>query len=486
MELVIPSLDFTAILPQNVVLVTALIVLLIDLFWPNRIALGALSLCGIVAAGVLAVLAMPTPDGPVLAFQNMAVADRFSVSVTIIVLLGAALAVLISLDCTERLGIPAGEYFGLLLLAATGMMVVGAATHLMTLFLALEMFSIALYVLAGLNQADMRSGEAALKYFMLGGFASAFLLYGMALLYGATGSTSLAGIAAAIPPSGPWNPMLLGGIALLLIGFAFKVAAVPFHMWTPDVYQGAPTAVTAFMSVGAKAAGFAALLRLLLTTFPSLYAQWVWPIAILAVLTMTWGNLAALKQGNLKRMLAYSSIAHAGYVLVGVAAGGEGVSGALFYLMAYTFMNIGAFAVLIILERIETDPAGITLDRVAGLFRRKPWLAGAMTIFMLSLAGIPPMAGFLGKLYVFGSAVRADLTWLAIAGMINSVISAYYYLRVVARMAMSEPAEEIEPLRCIGLYVGIALAAVGTVLVGLLPMPLLSMVQGPVGALFGG
>ena len=486
MELVIPSLDFTAILPQTIVLCTALIVLFVDLFWSNRTVLGGVSLLGVIAAGVLALVSLPAQGETVRTFQNMAAADRFSLVVTVIVALAATLTILISFAHTERLRIPAGEYFGLLLLASSGMMFVGAATHLMTIFLALEIFSIALYVLAGLNQTDMRSGEAAMKYFMLGGFASAFLLYGMALVFGATGSTSLAGIAAAVPQSGPWDLMLLVGIAMLLIGLAFKVAAVPFHMWTPDVYQGAPTSVTAFMSVGAKAAGFAALLRLLLTTFPALYAQWVWPIAILAVLTMTWGNLAALKQGNLKRMLAYSSIAHAGYILVGVAAGDEGVGGVLFYLLAYALMNIGAFAVLIALERDESDPAGITLDRVAGLFRRKPWLAGAMTIFMLSLAGIPPMVGFLGKLYVFGAAVRADLTWLAVAGMINSVISAYYYLRVVAHMAMSEPAEEIETVRCIGLQVGIALTAVGTVLVGLLPMPLLSMVQGPVGALFGG
>lgn len=485
MELVFPSLNMTAILPQTIVLITALIVLFVDLFWSNRTALGLASLAGVVAAGVLALLSLPADGSAAQAFQNMAVADRFSLIVSFLVALATALTILISLAHTERLNIPTGEYFGLLLLAASGMMFVGAATHLVTIFLSLEIFSIALYVLAGLNQTDVRSGESALKYFMLGGFASAFLLYGMALVFGATGSTSLAGIAAAAS-AGSASPMLLVGIGLLLIGFGFKVAAVPFHMWTPDVYQGAPTSVTAFMSVGAKVAGFAALLRLLLTAFPNLAGQWVWPIAALAVLTMTWGNLGALAQVNLKRMLAYSSIAHAGYVLVGVAAGEEGAGGILFYLMAYTLMNIGAFAVLIALENGDSDSAGVTLDRLAGLYRRKPWLAAAMTIFMLSLAGIPPLAGFLGKFYVFGAAVRAGYMWLAIVGVVNSVISAYYYLRVIAKMALADPAEDVEGLRCVGLSIGTGLAAVGTVLAGVLPMPLLSLVGGTVAVLFGG
>jgi NADH-quinone oxidoreductase subunit N len=240
------------------------------------------------------------------------------------------------------------------------------------------------------------------------------------------------------------------------------------------------------MAAGAKAAGFAALLRVLVTTFPDLADKWAWPVAILAVLTMTWGNLAALSQRNVKRMLAYSSIAHAGYILVGVAAGALGTGAVLFYLMAYTLMNIGAFAVLIALERAEEDPAGITLERLQGLFRRKPWLATAMTIFMLSLAGVPPMAGFLGKLYVFGAAVQAGFMWLAIVGVLNSVLSAYYYLRVVAYMAMDEPAEQVETPACVGLRLGTALAAAGTVFVGLWPGPLLDMVKVSLAALFGG
>jgi NADH-quinone oxidoreductase subunit N len=478
MELALPSINLIPILPQIIVVGAAILVLLLDLVWANKKGLGLLSLAGVVGAGVAAVLILPAPLQPAQTFQNMAAADRFSLLVTLIVAGGAALAILISLDYAARLGIAGGEYYGLLLLAAAGMMFLGAATHLMTMFIAVEILSLSLYVLAGLNRREVRSGESALKYLLLGGFASAFLLYGMALIYGATGSLSLLGIRAAymtssvVPPLG--NTLLLAGLGMLIIGFAFKIAAVPFHMWTPDVYQGAPTSVTAFMAVGAKAAGFAALLRLLATTFAGLQSKWLAAIVILAVLTMTWGNLAAIVQRNVKRMLAYSSIAHAGYLLVGVAAGGEALTSVLFYLAAYTLMNVGAFAVLSALER---DAAGATLDSMRGLFRRNPWLAAAMTIFMLSLAGVPPLAGFLGKLYIFSAAIKANLMWLAIVGVINSVISAYYYLRVVAHMAMEEPAGEPANTRGVGLSVGTALAALGTVVVGLWPAPLLLFLQ---------
>ena len=479
----IADVQVVSILPQMIMLAAALAVFLADLVWKDRKGIGLLALAGALAAfaaaaGMLAGSGAPT-------FQHMAAADRFALVISLVVSAAAVLALLISLDYVVRVELPAGEYYGLLLLAASGMMFLGAATHLMTLFLSLEILSIALYALAGIRTTDLRSGEAAMKYFLLGAFASAFLLYGMALLYGATGSTYLAGIAAAVPQK-PADPMLIGGLALLLVGFAFKVAAVPFHMWTPDVYQGAPSSVTAFMSVGAKAAGFAALVRVLVTVFPALYAWWVWPVGILAVLTMTWGNLAALAQGNVKRMLAYSSIAHAGYILVGVAAGEAGVSGVLFYLMAYALMNIGAFAVLIALERAEADAAGVELARMSGLFHRRPWLAAAMTVFMFSLAGVPPLAGFFGKLYVFSAAVRSGLMVLAIIGVINSVISAYYYLRVVARMALAVPAEEVEPARCLGLSIGTGIAALGTVLLGLYPTWLFNLVQGTLAVLFGG
>jgi NADH-quinone oxidoreductase subunit N len=306
----------------------------------------------------------------------------------------------------------------------------------------------------------------------------------MALAYGATGVTDLAGLRDAVAQAGA-EPLLVVSLGLMLVGFAFKVALVPFQMWTPDVYHGAPTSVTAFMSVGAKAAGFAALGRVVLYAFGTLWLDWLWVLGVLAVLTMSLGNLAALVQTNLKRMLAYSSIAHAGYILVGLTAGNVlGVSGVLFYLFVYAFMNVGAFAVVIAAGRL--GHRGETLDDVAGLARRAPGLGAAMALFMLSLAGVPPLAGFLGKLYVFSAAVQADLAWLAIAGVLNSVISAYFYLRVVAAIALRDPEADEKARVCPALGVGLGLASVAVVLLGLWPAPILDMARATVSALLGG
>jgi NADH-quinone oxidoreductase subunit N len=363
------------------------------------------------------------------------------------------------------------------------MMLMGAATDLIIIFLALEILSIPLYVLTGLNRTRLESGEAALKYFLLGAFASGFFLYGIALTYGATGTTNLAGIVGFLGnvSAGPYLYIALG---LLLVGLAFKVALVPFHMWVPDVYQGAPTSVAAFMSVGAKAAGFAALARVLLYAFPTLASSWAVPLAALAVLSMTLGNLAAIAQSDIKRMLAYSSIAHAGYILVGVVAANEaGAAGILFYLLAYALMNVGAFATAIVVGK-RREP-GVGIADYAGLASRCPSLAAAMAIFMLSLAGVPPLAGFMGKFYLFSAAVQAGLTWLAIVGVLNSVLSAFFYLRVIVVMYMRE-AEEPKPLSLSWpLSVAVALAALGVVALGLWPSPLLDMAQQAIGALLG-
>jgi NADH-quinone oxidoreductase subunit N len=312
----------------------------------------------------------------------------------------------------------------------------------------------------------------------------------MALLYGQAGTTSLAGVRDHVLSLGGEFPALLGiALGLMLAGLSFKVALVPFQMWTPDAYEGAPTSVAAFMSVGAKAAGFAALGRVALYAFSGLQADWVWLLSILAAVTMTVGNLAALRQTNLKRMLAYSSIAQAGYILVGVAASNElGVSAVLFYLFAYALMNTGAFAVIIAVGRLASPGgAGETLDDLNGLAARKPWLAAAMALFMLSLAGIPPLAGFLGKLYLFGAAVQAGLTWLAIVGVINSVISAAYYLRVVVATMKGSPAagEQETPAICPALQVGTGLAVVAVVVLGLWPGPILDLARSTVAALLG-
>ena len=490
MEISIPTLNFVVIAPEIVVLITALMVMIVDLFLAKeqRGRLAWLSLVGVLAA---AVVSYAIWDGSGATIQDMLVADAYALLFNLIILTAAALAILFSVEYTGRAGLARGEYYTLLLLSTAGMMLMAASINLLTIFLALEILSIALYVLVGLNRAELRSTEAALKYLLLGAFASGFLLYGMALLYGQAGTTSLAGLhETAVSLGGQYPPLLMVGLGLMIVGFGFKVALVPFQMWAPDVYEGAPTSVTAFMSVGAKAAGFAALGRVVLYALGDLSGEWVWVLAVLSAITMTVGNLAALRQTNLKRMLAYSSIAHAGYILAGVAAHNAlGTSAMLFYLFAYAFMNVGAFAILIAVGRFNSSAeGGETLDDLAGLAARKPWLASAMTLFMLSLAGIPPLVGFLAKFNVFSAAVQAGLIWLAVLGVVNSVISAYYYLRVVVVMFMrqGQPAEDTASPVCLALQVGVGLAAVATVVLGLWPGLILDLARLSAIALMGG
>jgi NADH-quinone oxidoreductase subunit N len=490
MEISFPTLNFLVIAPEIVVLITALLVMMADLFLgkEQKGRLAWVSLVGVLAAAGLSYYIW---DGSDPALQDMLVADGYALFLNLVILTAAALAILFSVEYTGRAGLARGEYYTLLLLSTTGMMLMAAATNLVTIFMALEILSIALYVLVGLNRAELRSAEAALKYLLLGAFASGFLLYGIALIYGQTGTTSLAGIRAHVTSLGGEFPaLLMVGMGLMIVGFGFKVALVPFQMWTPDAYEGAPTSITAFMSVGAKAAGFAALGRVLLYALGDLSGDWVWVLAVLSALTMTVGNLAALRQRNLKRMLAYSSIAHAGYILVGLAAGNElGTSAVLFYLFAYAFMNIGAFAILIAVGRLDSSTqGGETLADMAGLAARKPWLAVAMTLFLLSLAGVPPLVGFMAKFYVFGAAVEAGLIWLAVIGVINSVISAYYYLRVVVYMYMrdGQVTEGDSSPVCLALQVGVGLAAVAIVVLGLWPAPILELAHLTAAALLGG
>ncbi len=489
MEISIPTLDLLVIAPEIVVLATALLVMMADLFLGKE-QKSRLAWLGLVGVLVAAALSYYIWDGTDPQLQDMLAADGYALFLNLIILTVAALAILFSVDYAARTGLAQGEYYTLLLLSTTGMMLMAAAVNLITIFLALEILSIALYVLVGLNRTERRSGEAALKYLLLGSFASGFLLYGMALVYGQAGTVSLAGVRDYVLTLGSFPLLLAVGLGLMIVGLGFKVALVPFQMWAPDVYQGAPTSVTAFMSVGAKAAGFAALGRVVLHTFGDLQAGWVWVLAVLAALTMTVGNLAALRQTNLKRLLAYSSIAHAGYILVGVAAGNElGTSGLLFYLFAYAFVNVAAFAVIIAAGRMQgMAEQGETLADLAGLAARKPGLAAAMALFMLSLAGVPPLAGFLAKFYVFGAAVQAGLTWLAIFGVINSVVSAYYYLRVVVTMYMQESTapETVASPVCPALQVGVGLAAVAIVVLGVWPAPILDLARLTVAALLGG
>jgi NADH-quinone oxidoreductase subunit N len=499
------AFNLMPIVPEILVLATALVVLVVGLFLRkgrgHQTGHGLSWLAWLALAGVLGAAAATYYlwDGLAdPALQDMLVADGYAMFLNLVILAAAALAILFSVEYVRRTGLAQGEYYTLLLLSTGGMMLMAGAINLVTIFLALEILSIALYILVGLNRAEQRSAEAALKYLLLGAFASAFLLYGMALVYGQTGTTSLAGIREIIRSQNAQSPaLLLVGLGLMIAGFGFKVSLVPFHLWTPDVYVGAPTSVTAFMSVGAKVAGFAALGRVALYAFGGLRGDWQWVLAGLAALTMTVGNLAALRQTNIKRMLAYSGIAQAGYILTGLAAGNElGTAGALFYLFAYAFTNVAAFAVVIAVARwYEGSHGGLpphqgeSLEAYAGLAEKKPGLAVAMSVFMLSLTGLPPLAGFVGKLYVFGGAVQGGLTWLAIVGVINSVVSAYYYLRIVVEMAGKGARSGDRPqpgVVCPALKVGLAVAGVATLALGLWPAPILNWARIAVAALLGG
>ncbi len=409
-------------------------------------------------------------------YLDGAVSDGFAVSVRLVVLIAGVLGVFLSRNRFPAIERQGGAFYSLHLLAIIGMMLMGTATNLIVLFIALEIFSLALYILSGFYRESPRSIEAAMKYFLLGAFASTFFVYGSALLYGAGGSAHYARIHETLATGGGNPSLVWPGVALLLVGFGFKVSLVPFHMWTPDVYQGAPTPVTAFMSVGTKAAAFAGFFRVMMTALPSYHDQWAMPLAILAVITMTVGNLTALRQSSVKRMLAYSGIAHAGNILIALVAGTVSASAAAaFYLFAYAFMNIGAFAVIIALEKHTGNDNDVEQGRLAGVAERFPALAAAMAIFMLSLSGIPPLAGFFGKFLVFRAAVEEGWAWLVVFGVLNSAISAYYYLRVVVAMYFQQPEEvgdEKDPLDIpvsrSSLFV-VTVSAVAVVVIGLQP-----------------
>ena len=393
--------------------------------------------------------------------------DGFATFFKLIFILSAVMTVLMSGSYLRVEGVRAGEYCFLILCATLGMMFMASGVDLITLFIGLETMAIAFYILAGFLKPSQRSNEAAVKYFLLGAFSLGLLLYGMSLLYGATGTTSLDGIATVL--AGGERSLILS-LALILIaaGMGFKIAAVPFHMWAPDVYEGAPTPVTAFLSVGSKAASFAMLLRIFFVGLPFLVSDWQTLFWVLAALTMTVGNIAAITQTNTKRMLAYSSIAHAGYVLVGVVSGTErGIAATLVYLWVYLFMQLGAFAIISMLRR--QDVVGDELKDLSGLYFRKPFAAIAMLIFMLSLGGIPPTAGFMGKVWVFGAAIEQGFVWLAVIGVANSAISLYYYYRVIVFMWLKEETlgSDIEMSPAMATVLGIAV--VGSILFGIFP-----------------
>jgi NADH-quinone oxidoreductase subunit N len=458
------------ILPMVAVALAAMVVLLAGVRVADDDSEG-LGLLTLASLGVALVLTFGIIGQNGVAFAGAISVDSYSAYFEIAILIAAMFTVMMSLDYAAENHIPGAEYYSLLLFSAMGMMLMATAGDLIVIFLGLETMSITVYVLAGIARRDPKSNEAAMKYFLLGAFSTGFLLYGIALVYGATGSIKLGPIHDALATGAMGsNPMLLLGVGMLVIGFGFKVAAVPFHMWTPDVYEGAPTPVTAFMAVGVKLAAFSAFLRIFLVDFGPLGPHWQSVLWVIAALTMTGGNLIAVVQTNIKRMLAYSAIAHAGYLLLGMAAGVNSGPAILYYLLAYAFTNLGAFAVVIAVER--RGAASNLISDFRGLAERQPLLAGAMTIFLLSLVGVPPLGGFVGKFYIFSSALHQGYVRLVIIAVLNSVVSAYYYFYVIVAMYMQEGGVEVERMSARpALVAAIGLAAIATIAVGAYPQP---------------
>jgi NADH-quinone oxidoreductase subunit N len=465
--------DFTYLLPEIILTLGAMLVLMTDVFLPRRsnvvLALTLLTL-GATAAAVVSFAGIDTTIS-----RGLLAVDGFALFFKIVFLLSAAVTVLMSSRYLEVERLEAGEYYFLILCATLGMMFMASGIDLITIFIGLETMAVSFYILSGFLKTNRRSNEASVKYFLLGAFSLGILLYGMSLLYGATGTTNLAGIAQAL--AGQERSILLVlAVILVTAGIGFKIAAVPFHMWAPDVYEGAPTPVTAFLSVGSKAASFAMLLRIYMEGLPSLIVDWQFLFYVLAVATMTVGNVAAVTQSNLKRMLAYSSVAHAGYVLVGIVPGTErSVAATLVYLGIYLFMQLGAFAIITLMRR--RDVVGDELKDLSGLYFRSPVVAFAMLFFMLSLGGIPPTAGFMAKVWVFGAAIEAGFIWLAVIAVLNSAISLFYYIRVVVFMWIKEESMGSPIVIGPAMAVALAIAMLGTAILGVYPQFLFEHAQ---------
>jgi NADH-quinone oxidoreductase subunit N len=462
--------DLVRFLPEIILTIMGTLLMVLDPIINRKASnlFGTLSLLGLIAALFGAVAAYSQP-GP--AFGGLLIVDGFATFFRVLVIVVGILTVLPSYRFLARQEAETGEYHALLLYSIAGQCLMASANELIMIFIGLEISSIASYVLAGYLRDDKRANEAALKYFLLGSFATAFFLYGVALVYGATGTVNLTMARAAITGANAPSPLFVGvAAALMFVGLGFKVSASPFQMWAPDVYQGAPTPVTAFLSAGPKAAAFAVFLRIFMTAFEPIGAGWEPLVWISALLSMTIGNFAALLQSNVKRLLAYSSIAHAGYVLVALTARSDvGTAAAMFYLAAYAFMNIGAFAVVSHLsgkgERYQN------LEDFSGLAQKQPATAGLLSIFLLSLIGVPLTGGFFGKFYIFKAALESHLVWLTVLGLLNSAVAAYYYLRILVVMYMQEPKEAVnqaEPLTP-GLSAALILPAIGTLLLGIFP-----------------
>jgi NADH-quinone oxidoreductase subunit N len=466
--------DIRAYLPELILLIWASATLILDLLLrrQQQLVIAAFSFVGVIVALLSCI---PLAGVTLTTFSGMYALDSFSLFFKVLFLLVTALTILISPRYLIVEDIPAGEYYSLILFSAIGMMIMAAGVDLLAIYIGLELMSLAIYALAGFVKRDPKSIEAALKYFLMGSFSSGILLYGLALLYGLTGSTQLAVMAEQVMATGS-NPALILAIVMLVGGFGFKIAAVPFHMWAPDVYEGAPHSVVGFISVGSKAAAFAGLMRIFLVALGPSKAQWeplLWAVSILSMLV---GTLVAIAQSNIKRMLAYSSVASAGYMLIGVITGTDiGLASVLVYAMAYVFMNIGAFALVVLLCR--RGERGDTIEEFTGLARVSPVASASLVIFFLSLTGIPPTAGFIGKFYLFASAIQAGYVGLAVIGVISSAISLYYYFSVVMQMYMQEAPKERGLSPTPGLAAALLLMVAGTLVFGVFPGPLIDAAQ---------
>jgi len=468
----ISTSDFYYILPELVITAGSLLVLVADVALPKaqRAMLGWVTLA-VIAATLYSLT--PFRGAHVEVAHGLLAVDGFALFFDVVVLIASAITVLMSMRYLEVEGASPGEYYFLILCATLGMMVMAGGIDLITIFIGLETMAVSFYILAGFIKPNQRSNEAAVKYFLLGAFSLGILLYGMSLMYGLSATTNLRAMAAVFAGQ-ERDPRLVLAVILVVAGVAFKIAAVPFHMWAPDVYEGAPTPITAFLSVGSKAASFAMLIRIFWEGLPAMSPDWRLLFYVLAVLTMTVGNIAAVSQSNIKRMLAYSSIGHAGYVLMGIVPGTErGLTATLVYLFIYSFMQLGAFAIVVMLRR--QDVIGDELKDFSGLNFRSPFAAFAMLIFMLSLGGIPPTAGFMGKFWLFSAAIDAHYYWLAVIGVLNSAISLYYYLRVVVFMYLKKETIGSEPVLTPALTTALIIAVAATLILGVYPRALFEL-----------
>jgi NADH-quinone oxidoreductase subunit N len=465
--------DFYYILPELVLTCGALVVLVADVLLPKRS--WALAWVTLAALGATIVSLIPFVNTHVEVANGLIAVDGFALFFKIVFLIAAVMTVLMSVRYLEVEGASPGEYYFLILCSTLGMMIMAGGIDLITSFIGLETMAVSFYILAGFIKPNQKSNEAAVKYFLLGAFSLGILLYGMSLLYGLSGTTNLR-VMARFFVGQERDPLLVLAVILVVVGMGFKVAAVPFHMWAPDVYEGAPTPVTAFLSVGSKAAAFAMLLRIFREGVPSMDADWRLLFEVLSIVTMTVGNVAALTQSNIKRLLAYSSIAHAGYLMMGIVAGTyRGVSAMLIYLVVYSFMQLGAFTVIVLLHR--KDIVGEDLKDFSGLHFRSPFAAFAMLIFMLSLGGIPPTAGFMGKFWLFGAAIESGYVWLAVIGVLNSALSLYYYVRIVVFMYVKKETTGSEPVTSPALALTLGAAVLATILLGIYPRQLFEFAE---------